>query len=72
MHGLLARPIDIRPGNTVMYYPEANALVPRTVDPGSKTPAFKGTLVTVEAMFLPPANEVSVGGSTGAAGEGGT
>ena len=48
MHGLLARPIDIRPGNTVMYYPEANALVPRTVDPGSKTPAFKGTLVTVE------------------------
>jgi molybdopterin-dependent oxidoreductase alpha subunit len=49
MHGLLARPVDIRPGNTVMYYPEANALVPRTVDPGSKTPAFKGTLVTVEA-----------------------
>ena len=48
MHGLLTRPIDIRPGNTVMYYPEANALVPRTVDPASKTPAFKGTLITVE------------------------
>ncbi|HEY6628258.1 MAG TPA: FdhF/YdeP family oxidoreductase [Acidimicrobiia bacterium] len=47
MHGLLVRPIDIRPGNTVMYYPEANVLVPRGVDPASKTPGFKNTVVRV-------------------------
>jgi anaerobic selenocysteine-containing dehydrogenase len=41
---------DIRAGNAAMYYPEANALVPRTVDPRSKTPAFKCVLVTVEPM----------------------
>ena len=34
-------PFDIRAGNAVMYFPEANVLVPTTVDPQSKTPAFK-------------------------------
>jgi len=33
--------IDIAPGNVAMYYPEANVLVPRRIDPQSKTPAFK-------------------------------
>jgi molybdopterin-dependent oxidoreductase alpha subunit len=33
--------IDIPPGNVAMYYPEANAIVPRRVDPRSGTPAFK-------------------------------
>jgi len=33
--------IDIRPGNLAMYYPEANAIVPRRLDNRSKTPAFK-------------------------------
>jgi molybdopterin-dependent oxidoreductase alpha subunit len=33
--------VDIRAGNLAMYYPEANALVPRRLDPRSKTPAFK-------------------------------
>ena len=33
--------IDIAPGNIAMYYPEANILVPRRLDPQSKTPAFK-------------------------------
>jgi anaerobic selenocysteine-containing dehydrogenase len=33
--------IDIAPGSIAMYYPEANALVPRKIDPQSKTPAFK-------------------------------
>jgi molybdopterin-dependent oxidoreductase alpha subunit len=47
MRGLLVRPYDIRPGNAVMYYPEANILVPRVVDPRSKTPAFKAVLVEV-------------------------
>jgi anaerobic selenocysteine-containing dehydrogenase len=39
---------DIRPGNALMYYPEANVLVPRSVDPQSKTPAFKNVLITLE------------------------
>jgi molybdopterin-dependent oxidoreductase alpha subunit len=44
---------DIRAGNVAMYYPEANALVSRTVDPLSRTPAFKCVLVTVEAIPAP-------------------
>jgi anaerobic selenocysteine-containing dehydrogenase len=45
--GQLVRPFDIRPGNAAMYYPEANVLVPRDVDPRSKTPAFKSVLVRI-------------------------
>ncbi len=41
------RAIDIRPGNAVMYYPEANVLIPRRVDPVSRTPAFKGIPVRI-------------------------
>ena len=36
-----------------MYYPEANVLVPRDVDPQSKTPAFKSVLVTLEPAGVP-------------------
>ncbi|HVW37503.1 MAG TPA: FdhF/YdeP family oxidoreductase [Pirellulales bacterium] len=47
--GILVRPFDeIKAGNALMYYPEANALVPRKLDPLSKTPAFKNVLVTLE------------------------
>ena len=47
---VLARSYDkIRPGNSLMYFPEANVLVPRAVDGQSRTPAFKGVVVTVEA-----------------------
>ncbi len=47
---VLARSYEkIRPGNVLMYYPEANVLVPRTVDPASKTPAFKNVAVTLES-----------------------
>ncbi len=51
------RPFDVRPGNAMMYCPEANVLIPRAVDPESKTPAFKCVLVTVEAeeLVLPSA-----------------
>ena len=49
MEGVLVRSIDIPPGNCVMYYPEANALLPRTVDPESRTPAFKNGLVSIVA-----------------------
>ena len=41
----LVRPFDIRPGNAAMYYPEANVLVPRDVDPRSRTPAFKSVVI---------------------------
>lgn len=37
----------IKPGNAAMYYPECNVLVGRTVDPQSKTPAFKCVCVTI-------------------------
>ncbi len=40
---------SIRPGNALMYYPEANVLVARRADPDSKTPAFKGVVVRLEA-----------------------
>ncbi len=49
MHGILARGYpDIRAGNAMMYYPESNVLVPRVVDPLSKTPIFKGVVVTID------------------------
>jgi anaerobic selenocysteine-containing dehydrogenase len=48
--GILVRPFcEIKAGNALMYYPEANVLVPRHADPLSKTPAFKCVVVTVEA-----------------------
>jgi anaerobic selenocysteine-containing dehydrogenase len=48
MAGILVRKYDIRAGNALMYYPEANVLVPTTTDSLSKTPAFKCVLITVE------------------------
>jgi molybdopterin-dependent oxidoreductase alpha subunit len=39
---------DIRPGNAAAYYPEANVLVPRRIDPRSRTPAFKSVAVRIE------------------------
>jgi molybdopterin-dependent oxidoreductase alpha subunit len=50
MKNILVRPYaDIREGNALMYYPEANVLVPRTADPQSRTPAFKSIEITIEA-----------------------
>ncbi len=40
---------EIRSGNALMYYPEANVLVARRPDPQSKTPAFKGVVITIKA-----------------------
>ncbi len=42
--------IDITPGNLAMYYPEANAVVPRRVDPDSGTPAFKSIVARLEPV----------------------
>jgi molybdopterin-dependent oxidoreductase alpha subunit len=38
---------DLPPGNVAMYYPEANVLVPRRIDPASGTPAFKSVAVRI-------------------------
>ena len=54
---ILAPFSEIRPGNALMYYPEANVLVPRTVDPQSKTPAFKNVLITLIASTATAARE---------------
>jgi len=50
MTNILVRAIDIKAGNAAMYFPEANVLVPTTVDAASKTPAFKSVLITVSAL----------------------
>ncbi len=42
--------VEIRPGSLAMYYPEANALVPRRLDPRSKTPAFKSVGVRLRPL----------------------
>ncbi|HZN32288.1 MAG TPA: molybdopterin-dependent oxidoreductase [Pirellulaceae bacterium] len=50
LRGILARSFpEIRAGNALMYYPEANVLVPRHADPHSRTPAFKSIVVSVTA-----------------------
>ncbi len=46
---ILVRPYEkIKQGNALMYYPEANVLVPRATDPASKTPAFKSIVIAIE------------------------
>ncbi len=44
------RAFDIRPGNMLTYYPEANVLIPTQVDPHSQTPGFKSLPVQVEKV----------------------
>ena len=57
---------EIRPGNLAVYYPEANVLMPRRVDPRSHTPAFKSVAVRIEpagaATAIAPA-EAAVSGA---------
>ena len=48
LDNILARPFDIKKGAVLMYYPEVNSLVSQEVDPQSRTPSFKSTLVTVQ------------------------
>ena len=50
LHNILARPFDIKEGAVLMYYPEANSLIGRAVDPLSKTPGFKSTIVSITGM----------------------
>ncbi len=53
MANILVRAFDIRAGNALMYFPEANVLVPRATDAASGTPGFKSVLVTVETADEP-------------------
>jgi anaerobic selenocysteine-containing dehydrogenase len=53
LSNILARSFpEIRAGNALMYYPEANVLVPRSADPHSRTPTFKNISVTVEPSIV--------------------
>ncbi|MBC6905806.1 histidine kinase [Saccharophagus sp. K07] len=47
MSGVKVKPFEIRPGNLMTYYPEANVLISNHVDPHSKTPGFKSLPVFV-------------------------
>jgi molybdopterin-dependent oxidoreductase alpha subunit len=47
MRDLLALPFDLPRGSALAYYPEANVLTGRAVDPRSKTPAFKSVPVWI-------------------------
>ncbi|MBA59808.1 MAG: histidine kinase [Gammaproteobacteria bacterium] len=38
---------DIKPGNVMTYFPEANVVVPQSNDVRSRTPSFKSVLVSV-------------------------
>lgn len=44
---VVAAVIDISRGSAAMYYPEANVLVDRVLDPQSRTPAFKSVAVRI-------------------------
>lgn len=51
MSGVKVKPFDIRRGNLMTYYPEANILIGNQVDPHSKTPGFKSVPVKVEMHY---------------------
>lgn len=53
---ILVREYDIHEGNALMYYPEANVLVPTTIDPRSRTPAFKSVEIEVVPVTESMAN----------------
>ena len=52
MKNLTVRGYDIRQGNIMVYYPEANVLVPKETDDRSFTPAFKSVPVDVVRLGL--------------------
>ena len=48
MEDVIIHPFDLPRRSLLAYYPEANVLTGTEVDPRSKTPAFKSTMVRVE------------------------
>ncbi len=67
LSNVIVREFDIAPGNAAMYFPEANALVPRTVDPQSRTPAYKSFAVCVEGQNNDGESQLPAITSSGAA-----
>jgi molybdopterin-dependent oxidoreductase alpha subunit len=49
LNHILVRPFDIKKGAVLMYYPEVNSLISQSVDPLSRTPGFKSTIVNIQA-----------------------
>jgi len=54
MGPILVREAPIAAGCAAMYYPEANALVPRLADPKSRTPAFKSVPIRLIPSEVAP------------------
>ena len=47
LHSFSIALYDIKPGNVMCYFPEANVLVPQSVDQRSRTPSFKSVSVSI-------------------------
>lgn len=74
MAKIKVRSFAIKAGNAMMYFPEANVLVPRWVDPVAKTPVFKRVPMRLERHGQPlvMAPSTSKGQHLAAASGGGT
>ena len=48
MENLVLKEFDIKLGNVMTYFPEANVLVSQDVDIRSRTPSFKSVMVNLE------------------------
>ncbi|WP_075186447.1 FdhF/YdeP family oxidoreductase [Teredinibacter haidensis] len=48
MKDVRVKPFDVRPGNIMVYYPEANVLISKQLDQRSFTPGFKSVAVSVQ------------------------
>jgi molybdopterin-dependent oxidoreductase alpha subunit len=53
LDGLRLRFLDVPRGSLVMYYPEANEILPRRIDPNSGTPAFKSAPAKLSRSTAP-------------------
>jgi molybdopterin-dependent oxidoreductase alpha subunit len=56
MAGVTVYGFDLRRGDAMAYFPEANILTRAEIDPRSKTPAFKATPVWISRAASPPPN----------------
>ncbi len=52
MDGVTVYGFDLRRGDVMAYFPEANVLTRAAIDPRSKTPAFKSTPVSISPAAL--------------------
>jgi anaerobic selenocysteine-containing dehydrogenase len=52
MHDVTVYGFDLRRGDVMAYFPEANVLTRKDIDPRSKTPAFKSTPVSISPAGL--------------------